>query len=270
MRLRPDRSDGFGVRAGLGTDMYNIIMPVSLNYLAGAKKSSFEAGIGVTPILGLLSFRSTGLHDGFISVGYRYQPITEGLMFRASWTKWTSLFSNEASYDPMLSFSVGYSFYSLRGSSGKQKAPSVSSIGGKKKYLFVEFIGNGLGISASYDVRLKPGRNDGFGLRAGLGILQSYATIPLAINYIVGKNRSGFETGLGITPAIQFGRYPENPMAFEEGEPAFDTVAFLNAGYWLQSYNGFMLRANTSLVLLESLLFVPILGISIGYKLNRK
>lgn len=268
MRLKPGRNDGFGVRAGLGTDMYNIIMPVSLNYLAGAKKSSFEAGIGVTPTLGLLSFRSPGLNDGFISVGYRYQPINEGLMFRANWTKWTSLFSNEPSYDPMLSFSVGYSFYSLGGASGKKNTGSAGVFSGRNKYLFVEFGGNGMGFSANYDVRIKPEQNDGFGLRAGAGIIGNQISIPFGVNYIAGKKRSSFEAGLGITPLIKIGE-DMLLLVYSDSTPSLDAVPFLTAGYRLQSSNGFLLRVNSSLILLDRSIWVPFPGISIGYRLNK-
>ncbi len=268
MRLKPARNDGFGVRAGLGTDMYHIIMPLAVNYLLGEKRSSFEAGLGIAPTLGMLYNRAFTLGAGFLNLGYRYQPANEGLMFRANWTKFTSLFNNEPTYVPMLSFSVGYSFYKLGGGPGKKNTGSAGVFSGRKKYLFVEGLGNGVGISANYDVRLKPGQNHGFGLRAGAGFAGNQISIPLGVNYIAGKKRSGFEAGLGITPLIKIDDYRDF-IAYSRPTPSLDAIPFLTAGYRLQSSNGFLLRLNGSLTLIDGNLYVPFPGLSFGYRLNK-
>ena len=271
MRLKPGRNDGLGVRAGLGTDMYNIIMPLSLNYLLGEKRSSFEAGIGVAPTLGILSFRSVTLNSGFLNLGYRYQPANEGLMFRATWTKFTSLLSNESTYDPMISFSVGYSFYKLGNGSGNSKTTSTGAFSGHKKYVFLEFIGNSPLVSANFDIRLKPDRNDGFGLRAGAGFANNYFSLPLTLNYIIGKKRSGFETGIGLTPLIKFseGYTGYDGYKYQGGKNVVAT-GFISAGYRLQSYNGFMFRSNVSVFLEPENIWAPWPGISVGYMLNKR
>jgi hypothetical protein len=86
---------------------------------------------------------------------------------------------------------------------------------GYKKAVFLEAFGNGYYGSVNYDIRLKKDRNDGIGLRAGIGfgeenkddnIVKSvrYITLPFSVNHVLGKKRSGLETGLGITPSFTF------------------------------------------------------------------
>ncbi|MCW3118789.1 MAG: hypothetical protein JWM28_2871 [Chitinophagaceae bacterium] len=143
-----------------------------------------------------------------------------------------------------------------------------NSPGGRRKTVYLEFLGNGGVISANIETRLKPGRNDGFGIRVGVGFL----TLPLGVNYIIGKKRSGFETGIGITPFYNLGGDPDDPK--------LRAIAMLTIGYRLQSNNGFMLRFNLSgnQIIGESSSFFPIElygglnlpwpGLSIGYNFN--
>jgi hypothetical protein len=121
------------------------------------------------------------------------------------------------------------------------------SSGNHRKSVFVEGGGNGLGVSINYDIRLKPDRNDGFGIRAGAGIIGTHITLPLGINYIVGRRRSGFESGIGITPVYNFntGEYARHSSFFNNSK-TFTALGLLTAGYRLQSLNGFMFRANIS------------------------
>ncbi len=144
-------------------------------------------------------------------------------------------------------------------------AKEESSVTGRrKKYVFIEFLGNGGLVSGNFDMRLKADRNDGFGIRAGAGLVGNYITLPLGLNYIIGKNRSGFETGIGITPAIYAGANPRDFI----GAP-LDAAGFLSAGYRLQSTNGFMLRANAAVAFTGSYFIFGFPGLSIGYRLNK-
>lgn len=115
-------------------------------------------------------------------------------------------------------------------------------------------------------IRLKPDRNDGFGVSAGAGIVRNYITLPLTLNYIIGKNRSGFETGIGVTPIINLNPDIVNSVPFGDRDyiSRLGAAAVLNAGYRLQSRNGFMLRANASAIYLDRLI-APLPGLSIGY-----
>jgi hypothetical protein len=92
--------------------------------------------------------------------------------------------------------------------------PIPSDKHGFRKAIFVEALGNSL-LSMNYEMRLSRFKNDGLGIRAGLGLGQSfdneftdfdrYIAIPMMINYILGKKRHGLETGLGLTPQIALG-----------------------------------------------------------------
>lgn len=72
------------------------------------------------------------------------------------------------------------------------------------KSVFVEFFGNGIGASANYDARFNKKEN-GLGFRAGLGYYpatvfnKGFVTIPLGLNYLVGKAPHHLEAGGGIT-----------------------------------------------------------------------
>ncbi|MEJ6982004.1 outer membrane beta-barrel protein [Pedobacter sp. P351] len=138
------------------------------------------------------------------------------------------------------------------------KAPDELT-GKYRKSLFFEGLGNGLGLTGNFDIRLKPDRNDGFGVSAGAGMAgNSEFTLPVGVNYIVGKRRSGIEMGLGLTPMINLRRNGYN-------ESAFRVATLLNMGYRFQSHNGLMLRASGSAVYLNRSIFVPFPGLAIGY-----
>ncbi len=70
--------------------------------------------------------------------------------------------------------------------------------------VFGEIGGNGLFISANYDVRFGKKQN-GFGVRAGLGYIADPfgdadgITIPLGLNYLAGNRGHYLEVGIGAT-----------------------------------------------------------------------
>jgi hypothetical protein len=77
--------------------------------------------------------------------------------------------------------------------------------------LFLEFFGNGYGLSANFDSRFGKKEN-GFGYRVGIGFsprigevaddvisLPVDFTVPIGINHLVGKGPHYFESGLGLT-----------------------------------------------------------------------
>jgi hypothetical protein len=77
--------------------------------------------------------------------------------------------------------------------------------------LFLEFGGNGCGLSANFDSRFGKKEN-GFGYRVGIGFAPGFGkvaddvvslpvdfTIPIGINHLAGKGPHYFESGLGLT-----------------------------------------------------------------------
>jgi hypothetical protein len=107
MRFNKNRQDGLGFRVGIGGLSVNgtdnaglsvnagiLTIPFEINYLSGKRRSAFEAGLGLTPLfisakikLDDEKFGGSGSGtNGFLSLGYRYQPINKGFLFRINWT----------------------------------------------------------------------------------------------------------------------------------------------------------------------------------------
>ncbi|MFA6944583.1 MAG: hypothetical protein WC220_01665 [Pedobacter sp.] len=127
----------------------------------------------------------------------------------------------------------------------RRAEPIPSDKQGFRKAVFAEAVGNSL-VSLNYDMRLKRFKNDGLGIRAGVGLGQlfdskfaefnRYVSIPLTINYILGKQRHGLETGLGITPQIALVDIGDSPQ--------IRPLGFLNVGYRYQPLkDGLLFRA---------------------------
>lgn len=126
-----------------------------------------------------------------------------------------------------------------------------------RKNVYAEVLGNGVLFSANFDMRFKKDQNDGLGFRAGIGggsipgsvisfeemdgseflpeikfDRSTIITIPLSINYVFGKKRSGFETGLGTTFIFADTKIgTTNDLVPVKG---FGVTGFLNAGYRFQ------------------------------------
>ncbi|WP_439881000.1 hypothetical protein ACSX1A_17865 [Pontibacter sp. MBLB2868] len=130
MRIKKGAQSGLGFRLGVGgiftgtsnADAGNrvngvVAFPMGLNYLIGENKSSFEAGVGVTPHharADIYSPTSAKIIDkngwdtnGYLNLGYRFQPLTNGFMFRLNWTP---VISNTGFLAQNFGLSAGYSF----------------------------------------------------------------------------------------------------------------------------------------------------------------
>lgn len=154
---------------------------------------------------------------------------------------------------------------------------TLTSMGQRRKTVFLEVFGNGLIASGNFDLRLKPDQNDGFGLRAGVGggsfsgyddqgnsVSIGVVTFPLAINYLVGKKRSSFESGLGITPM-----YLSAPGTITDeivSGKGFSVTGFLNAGYRYQPINnGLMFHVKWTPAVNSSGFSPKWFGLGLGY-----
>lgn len=109
MRLKKGRMDGIGFRAGIGgvslsgSDNQNsasiglVTFPLEFNHLLGKRRSSFITGVGLLPVYAalsangeitnheLLQVEGFGLAGGFLTLGYRFQPLKTGVMFQVNW-----------------------------------------------------------------------------------------------------------------------------------------------------------------------------------------
>lgn len=110
----------------------------------------------------------------------------------------------------------------------------------KSSFLNLELLGNAQHISINYDSRFNPVNKGGLGYRVGLGSTwSSYGvdrisvSVPVGINYLIGKEKSFIEMGLVGIPEKSFIKYAENYH--------FTTRA--NLGYRYISKSGLMLNA---------------------------
>ncbi len=302
MRLRAGLNAGTALTTGydfvFGGDLriQKNISPSTTGMLTGgynhySLKSGFiETNIAYFPVkAGLKFFPASGFYiapEAGIAIGTKSEAFTYPFIYGAGiGTETKNGFDISLRYEKMtgrihdyldeikrpaqIALRVEYGFNL---NSGKSKSGEFSALkeepaltGRRKKSVFVGFLGNGAGISGNFDTRLKKDRNDGFGLSAGAGISSEFITLPLEINYIIGKKRSGFETGIGVTPVFYAGKTPQKFFGDMNDPRRFDAAGFLSAGYRLQSRNGFMLRSTVSTVYSESQFWFLWPGLSIGY-----
>lgn len=102
MRLNKGRNDGIGFRVGLGGLSVStsegsvgvVTLPIEFNHIVGKRHGGFQTGIGLLPAYATISgtinneFVDTegiGLAGGYLSLGYRYQPLKNGFMFQIQW-----------------------------------------------------------------------------------------------------------------------------------------------------------------------------------------
>lgn len=135
--------------------------------------------------------------------------------------------------------------------------------GSGRKVLYVEAFGNGLLGSANFDMRFAKDRNDGLGFRVGLGMGElhptgRYTSLPLSINYVLGKRRNGLEAGIGITPQITL-------KDLDEGSN-IKAIGFMNIGYRMQPLKtGLVIRAMLTPAVNYHGFYPAWGGLSLGY-----
>ncbi len=117
MRLRAGRNDGPGFRAGLGyadasyknyETGYRVAVPLSYKYIFRNERSGLETGIGLRPSF-IVNSPSQGLNPKIAAIGnlgYRLQPLREGLIVRAMWTPGYV----RGQFKSTAGLSLGYSF----------------------------------------------------------------------------------------------------------------------------------------------------------------
>lgn len=145
------------------------------------------------------------------------------------------------------------------------KTDSISKV---PQAVFFELLGPGGIYSVNYDTRFskKPG---GLGLRGGVSYTQiseaSLFTLPVQLNYLLGKNEKFFELGLGATyatAALDF-----NDDYYDDKEDSESTVfGTMTFGYRKQPRDGgFMFRGGASPVFGKGF-FIPYYAyLSFGY-----
>jgi hypothetical protein len=131
--------------------------------------------------------------------------------------------------------------------------------------VFVEIGGQGLLFTANYDTRFSNKRN-GLGGRAGIGYIAAdgdhATTIPISLNYLLGKDKHFFEVGLGAT--LLATRGSDDSFFFSDNES--NLIGTMSFSYRVQPVdNGFSFRIGLTPVF-NGDFFMPYFGgLSIGY-----
>ncbi len=130
---------------------------------------------------------------------------------------------------------------------------------------FIELGGNGIIVSANYDVRFSKTQN-GFGGRVGFGAVTDILnpptglSIPIGINYLAGKKNHFLEVGLGATIYTLKGL-----TLFTKNVNRGGVIFVPSLGYRYQPlHNGFTFRIFASPLISQDATFWA--GLSIGYK----
>jgi hypothetical protein len=143
---------------------------------------------------------------------------------------------------------------------------NAQTVAGKRaQNVFVELGGPGLLLSANYDTRFV-NRHDGIGGRIGAGYVSisdnSLLTIPVQLNYLLGKNNRYFEIGIGATFVNSKG--DEND--FLSLDDAKGTIGTMTFGYRYQPEDGgFHFKASLNPIFNSSTFFPFFGGIGVGY-----
>ncbi|MFA6946694.1 MAG: hypothetical protein WC220_12420 [Pedobacter sp.] len=148
---------------------------------------------------------------------------------------------------------------------GQKARPASSGVEKPAQNIFVELGGQGLLFTANYDTRFS-NRRDGLGGRVGIGYVaingDNATTVPLSLNYLLGKGKHFFEMGLGATLLATGGN--DNSILFDENNS--NIIGTMSFSYRLQPADGgFSLRAGLTPVF-NKVFFIPYYaGISLGY-----
>lgn len=142
-----------------------------------------------------------------------------------------------------------------------QEAPAATH---RAQNIFIEVGGQGLTVTANYDSRFT-NKRDGLGGRAGIGYLaidgDKLTTIPLSLNYLLGKGNKFFELGLGAT---FISATNGSEVLFDENES--NLIGTMSFYYRLQPVDsGFSFRIGLNPIFNKDF-FIPYYGgLSLGY-----
>ena len=136
--------------------------------------------------------------------------------------------------------------------------------------VFIELAGPGLLFSGNYDTRFS-NKRDGLGARIGFGYAASdgtsFTSVPIQLNYLLGKNGKYFEVGAGLT----YTNFSVNSDVFSFSNSQSTTtktstvLGTMTFGYRSQPIDGgFNFRASFNPII-TSTSFLPSFGLSFGY-----
>lgn len=144
-------------------------------------------------------------------------------------------------------------------------ATAQTVAGARAQNIFVQLGGPGLLLSLNYDTRFV-NRHDGIGATFGAGYVSisdnSLLTIPVQLNYLLGKNSRYFELGVGATYISSKG----DKRDFLSLNDAKSTIGTMTIGYRFQPEDGgFNYKASLTPLFNSSTFFPFFGGVAIGY-----
>jgi hypothetical protein len=134
----------------------------------------------------------------------------------------------------------------------------------KRNTLYGEILGNGPVLSVNYERQMKS--VPGFGLHIGVGLGSSKPTFPLGAKYLfdIGKQRSFFEAGAGITIA----EHEVWETNFNQLKRNSYSAGFIpSVGFRHHSPKGFMWRVNYTPVFHKYRTELLFFGVSVGWRI---
>ncbi|HMR43456.1 MAG TPA: hypothetical protein PKC40_06470 [Saprospiraceae bacterium] len=164
----------------------------------------------------------------------------------------------------------------------QKKIKEAPVFNGYHKNIFVEVLGSSILAGVNFDMRLKRGRMDGIGFRAGIGGQSAtgkdsngtyrvgVVTFPLEFNVLKGKRRSAFYAGAGLLPVyvgISGNVKTDLEPWYFFGEAFGISGGYLTFGYRLQPLRqGFMMQINWNPMILRGSGFNwAWVGLGLGY-----
>ncbi len=160
-----------------------------------------------------------------------------------------------------------------------QKRKEIPEFYTYHKNITMELLGSHILHGVNFDMRLKKGRMDGLGFRAGIGGLSlngnngadeasiGLVTFPIEINHIIGKKRHGFVSGIGVLPvyAAVSGSGPSFNNQSVEVDGFGIAGGFATLGYRFQPLrNGFTWQFNYNPFVVKGVGYQSWIGIQIG------
>lgn len=145
-----------------------------------------------------------------------------------------------------------------------QESSNTTPATSRAQNIFIELGGQGLTFTANYDSRFS-NKRDGIGGRAGIGYLSvdgdKVTTIPLSLNYLLGKGGKYFELGLGATYISTSG---DAEVLFNKNES--NVIGTMSFFYRVQPEDsGFAFRIGLSPVFSRDFFLPYYGGLSLGY-----
>lgn len=152
---------------------------------------------------------------------------------------------------------------------------TIDSGTGRAQNVFAELGGQGLLFTFNYDTRFSNKRN-GIGGRAGIGYFavdgDHITTVPIGLNYLLGKGKNFFEIGLGATLVSLGSSNGDFFFTNDNGNNSESTViGTMSFSYRLQPIDsGFSLRAGLTPIFNADGFIPYYAGLSLGYTFSGK